>query len=55
MEPKEGDLQGGQHAAFYFPARVRVWQQVKAEGKEWGVGLLSAVGERRVGQKVGKT
>lgn len=51
MEPKEGDIQGGQHAAFCFPARVRVWQRARLEE----AGLPSVVGERRVGQKVGKT
>lgn len=29
---KEGDIQGGQHAAFCFPARVRVWQRARLEG-----------------------
>lgn len=29
---KEGDIQGGQHAAFCFPARVKVWQRERLEG-----------------------
>lgn len=33
MEPREGDIQGGQHAAFCFPARVRVWQRARAGGR----------------------
>lgn len=51
MEPKEGDIQGGQPSVSKPESGFG-----KDEVLEVGSGgLLSAVGERRVGQKVGKT
>lgn len=37
MEPEESDIQGGQHAAFCFLARVRVWQRERAGGRQDGL------------------
>lgn len=52
MEPIEGDIQGGQPSVS--KPESGFGKDEELEGLGVG-GLLSAVGERRVGQKVGKT